>query len=71
MGPVNRSYDDVAVVESREHDWIEVLRRVAWWAASEGQRLDASMLYWKEASLETELGISGQAAKGWVAGAEG
>ena len=62
---MNGSYDDVAVVESREHDWIEVVQRITWRAASEGRRLDASML---EASLEMELGISRQAAKGWVAG---
>lgn len=62
---MHRIYDENVVLESADVSWISQLQRVLWRAAALGEALDAASL---AESMSSVLGISEQAAAGWVAG---
>ena len=60
-------YDEVTVGERGKRHWLEVVQKVVWRAAADGEALDPAGL---AQALAAELGISLLVARGWVAGVD-
>lgn len=62
---MKRLYDEADVVESEDLDWVVAVQRIVWRFAADGEQLNSTTL---ANAIQTDLGISAQAAAGWVAG---